>query len=92
MPSLGEIIRHRAPWIESSLGYRVRSTGRFELEYVDVDGLLHLDCEWMVAPLFVVHRDSIPPGRPEVLERVMRLWLWSGTDVDLSPPDLLPRS
>ena len=55
-----------------------------------MDGLLHIDCEWMVAPILVIHRDSIPPDRPEVLERVMRLWLWSGTDVDLSPPDLLP--
>ena len=74
-------------WIESSAGYRVRSTGRAGFDYEDRDGPLHIDSEWMAVPKAVINTDSIPVERPQVLERVMRCWLWAGFDIELYPPN-----
>jgi len=82
-----ESIRRRGGWIESSHGWKVRPAGRSGLDYVDDRGPLHLDSEWMATPTLVIHHASIPPDRPEVRERVVRLWLWAGYDVDLDVPE-----
>lgn len=81
-----EVMRRSGVWIESSIGYRVRSTGRSGFDYVDEDGPLHIDSEWMATPKAVIYTRSIPAERPKVLEQVMRAWLWAGFDVDLDPP------
>jgi hypothetical protein len=84
-----EGIRTRGRWVTSSLGYRVRATGRAGLDYEDSEGPLHIDSEWMASPTLVIYRTSIPDHRPDVLGRAARLWLCSGFDVDVDPPDAL---
>jgi hypothetical protein len=84
-----EAIRTRGRWVTSSLGYRVRATGRAGLDYEDSEGPLHIDSEWMASPTLVIYRTSIPDHRPDVLGRAARLWLCSGFDVDVDPPDAL---
>jgi len=78
--------RRTGVWIESSAGYRVRSTGRAGFDYEDQDGPVHIDSEWMATPKAVIYTSSIPVERPNVLERVMRCWLWAGFDIDVDPP------
>lgn len=81
-----ETISRDGTWVRSSAGYCVRSKGRAGLEYVDEDGPLDIDSEWMAEPALVIYRASIRADRTKVLDRVARLWLWCGFDVDLDPP------
>lgn len=81
-----ESLRRDGVWIGSSAGYRVRSTGRAGFEYEDQDGPLHVDSEWMASPKAVIYTRSLPVDRPQVLERLMRCWLWARFDIDLEPP------
>jgi hypothetical protein len=85
--SAREVFCRKGPWIESSSGYRVRSTGRAGFEYVSDLVEVLIDSEWMATPKAVVYTRSIPIDHPEILEQVMRAWLWAGFDVDLDPPN-----
>ena len=78
----------KGPWIASSHGYRVRALGRAGMEYQDAAQSLHINSEALATRAFVIWPDSIPERiRPEVIENIIRAWLWSGFDIQLPPVD-----
>jgi len=78
-----ESFQQNGSWIESSVGFKVRSRGRVGLEYVRGQLRLDLDAEALASPGFVIYPGDVPDElREQVLDDVTRAWRWAGFSVE----------